>query len=165
MTFTAHVCFLLSEWITFLLGAVPLRSRLTFVELFCGCLMSQEGWVTQAISVIGREKHWTTYYKFLQRGSVKTQALASQLLRLVMVILRTTVLTAILDDTLLPRQSEDAPGVAIRCEHSGKNNRPRFINAQCWLTLAVVVARGVVPIRSRLVAGTGNTNKLFLGLA
>lgn len=165
MTFTANVCALLSEWVTFLLAAVPLRSRLTFVELLCGCLMSQEGWVTQAISVIGREMHWTTYYKLLQRGSIKTQALASQLLRLVMRILQSTVLTAVLDDTLLPRQSEAAPGVAIRCEHSRKNNRPRFINAQCWLTLAVVVTRGVVPIRSRLVAGTGNTNKLFLGLA
>ncbi len=26
--------------------AVPPRSRCTFVELLCGCLMSQDGWVT-----------------------------------------------------------------------------------------------------------------------
>jgi hypothetical protein len=65
MTFTANVCALLSEWITFLLGAVPLRSRFTFIELLCGCLMTQDGWVTQATSVIGREKHWTAYYKEL----------------------------------------------------------------------------------------------------
>ncbi|MCF8208558.1 MAG: hypothetical protein K9K38_04005 [Rhodoferax sp.] len=84
MSFTTIVCALLSEWITFLLGTVPLRGRLTFVELHCGCLMSQEGWVTQVISIVGHEKHWTTYYKFLERRSVKTQALASQLMRLVM---------------------------------------------------------------------------------
>jgi hypothetical protein len=44
MTFTAQVCRLLSEWITFLLEVVPPRSRCTFIELLCGCLMSQEGW-------------------------------------------------------------------------------------------------------------------------
>jgi len=165
MTFTANVCALLSEWITFLLGAVPLRSRFTFVELLCGCLMSQEGWVTQAISVIGREKHWTTYYKILERGSFKTQALASQLLRLVRGLFPFDVIMGILDDTLLPCQSTTAPGVAIRHEHSRKVNRPRFINAQCWVTFAAVVPRGVVPIRSRLVPRTGNTNKLFIGLA
>lgn len=111
MSFTANVCVLLSEWITFLLGAVPLRSRLTFVELLCGCLMSQEGWVTQAISINGREKHWTTYYKLLKRGSIKTQALASQLMRLVVRLFPPDAVTGILDDTLLPRQSATAPGV------------------------------------------------------
>jgi hypothetical protein len=83
MTFTAQVCRLLSEWITFLLAAVPPRSRRTFIELPCGCLTSQEGWVTRAISSIGRKCHWTTYFKLLERGSLKTQALANQLLRLV----------------------------------------------------------------------------------
>jgi hypothetical protein len=165
MSFTIEVCTLLSDWITFLLGAVAPRCRLTFVELLCGCLMSQEGWVTQAISVIGREKHWTTYYKLLARGSIKTQALASRLLRLVMRVFPSDLLMLILDDTLLARWTHKAPGVAIRHEHSRKTNRPRFINAQCWVTLAAVVARGVVPIRSRLVPLTGNTNKLFIGEA
>ncbi len=39
----------LSNWITRLLTAVPIRSRTTFVELLCGCLISSEGWVTRAI--------------------------------------------------------------------------------------------------------------------
>jgi hypothetical protein len=71
MSFTVTVCALLSEWISFLLDVIPSRSRLTFIELLCGCLMSQDGWVTRSISVIGREKHWTTYYKVLERGSIK----------------------------------------------------------------------------------------------
>ena len=57
MTFTAQVCRLLSEWITFLLAAVPPRSRRTFVELLCGCLMSQDGWVTRAISIDQRNSN------------------------------------------------------------------------------------------------------------
>jgi hypothetical protein len=81
MSFTAQVCRLLSEWITFLLAAVPPRSRRTFIELLCGCL--KDGWVTRAISVIARKCHWTAYFKLLERGSLKTQALANQLLRLI----------------------------------------------------------------------------------
>jgi hypothetical protein len=33
MTFTAQVCRLLSAWITFLLAAVPPRSRRTFIDV------------------------------------------------------------------------------------------------------------------------------------
>ena len=57
---TARLC--LSNWITHLLIAVPPRSRATFIELLCGCLISPEGWVTRAISAITRRR-WTTYYK------------------------------------------------------------------------------------------------------
>jgi hypothetical protein len=49
MLFAVQVCRLLSEWITFLLLVVPPRSRRTFVELLCGCLMSQDGWLTRVI--------------------------------------------------------------------------------------------------------------------
>src|SRR6202521_3308309 len=44
----------LSEWISFLLPAVPIRSRATFIELLCGCLASPEGWVTRSIVAISR---------------------------------------------------------------------------------------------------------------
>ena len=162
MTFAAQVCLLLSEWITFLLAAVPARSRCTFIELLCGCLMSQDGWVTRVISIIDRKCHWTTYFKMLERGSLKTQALAHQLLRLVLRFCPNRMATLVLDDTLVVRESTSAPGVAIRHEHSRKPNRPRYLNAQCWVTLGLVMARGVVPIRSRLVPLSGNTNKLSI---
>jgi len=165
MTFTAQVCRLLSDWITFLLVAVPPRSRRTFIELLCGCLMSQDGWVTRAIGIIARKCHWTTYFKLLERGSLRTQALAHQLLRLVMQFGTEGIITFALDDMLLLRWSTIAPGVGIRHEHSRKPNRPRYVNAQCWVTLAVVLARGVVAIRSRLVPRSGNTNKLSIAVA
>jgi hypothetical protein len=69
-------------------------------------------------SLVWHKKHRTTYYKFLERRSIKTQALASQLMRLVMKTFPCDGVMAVLNDTLLPRQSATAPGVAIRHEHS-----------------------------------------------
>ena len=40
MSLSASVCLLLSEWISFLLVAVPSRSRRTFVELLIGCMLN-----------------------------------------------------------------------------------------------------------------------------
>ena len=65
MSLTAKVCLLLSEWISFLLAAVPPRSHQTFVELLIGCMLNPEGWVTRAIGAIRREAHWTTYYMLI----------------------------------------------------------------------------------------------------
>lgn len=70
----------LSEWISALLPAVPPRSRATFVELLCAYLVSPEGWVTRAIGSILRRCHWTTYYKLIERGSVRSVPLARALL-------------------------------------------------------------------------------------
>lgn len=108
-----QVSCLLSNWITALLESVPLRSRATFVELFCGGMLSKDGWVTSAISAIQSDKHWTTYYKLLQRGSIKTQTLAVTLFRLIQRVHPNTILTVALDDSLVPRQSTSAPGSAI----------------------------------------------------
>jgi hypothetical protein len=165
---TVRLC--LSSWITHLLTAVPPRSRATFVELLCGCLISPEGWVTRAISAITRGRHWTTYYKLLERGSVRSLRLARALFELVDSVLPEATLNLVIDDTLIPRQSETAPGSAIRHDHAKKTNRPQFLQAQCWVTLGVsVLGNGgrkyVLPIVSRLVPIAGNRNKLTIALA
>jgi hypothetical protein len=170
MSLHLQVSSLLSIWITALLAAVPLRSRATFIELFCGCLLSPHGWVTSAISAIRRERHWTTYYKLLQRGAIKTQALAAALFRLIQHRYPDQVLTLVLDDTLVPRQSVDAPGSATHFDHSYKPNRPRFMRGQIWVTIGVslVDALGrtcLLPVRSRLVPATGNRSKLKIAQA
>ena len=79
MPLTAAVCVLLSQWISFLLVAVPWRSRRTFVELVIGCLINPEGWVIHAIGAICREARWTTYYKLLERAQVSVAELAIRL--------------------------------------------------------------------------------------
>jgi len=161
---------LLSQWITLLLTSVPIRSRATFVELLCACLVSPEGWVTRAITAICRRRHWTTYYKLIERGSVRTVPLARSLFTLVQSVLPSQTLNVVIDDTLVPRCSKSAPGCAIRHDHSRKTNRPEYLLSQCWVTLGVSVlgigqAKLVLPLLSRLVPTTGNRNKLSIALA
>lgn len=170
MSYAQTVRLCLSSWITHLLTAVPPRSRATFVELLCGCLISPEGWVTRAIGAITRGSHWTTYYKLLERGSVRTLRLAQALFELVDSVLPEAILNLVIDDTLVPRQSETAPGSAIRHDHAKKTNRPQFLQAQCWVTLGVSVLgsggrKYVLPVVSRLVPVAGNRNKLTIALA
>ena len=160
----------LSQWISLLLVAVPIRSRATFVELLCACLISPEGWVTRAITAICRRKHWTTYYKLIERGSVRIVPLARALLAVVLSVLVPDAILLVIDDTLVPRHSKSAPGCTIRHDHARKTNRPEYLLAQCWVTLGVSVwsAAGrnwVLPILSRLVPATGNRNKLVIALA
>jgi hypothetical protein len=170
MSLSKRTEFYLSQWINVLLTAVPLRSQTSFLELLCGCMISPEGWVSRAISAIGGTRHWTAYFKLLERGTWRTVPLARALLRLVLAVLPGGMLTLVLDDTLIMRCSKKAPGVAWRREHSGKTNRPKHVWAQCIVTLGVsVLGNGgvgiVLPILSRLVPETGNTNKLKIGLA
>lgn len=170
MELTARVRTCLSEWISFLLLAVPSRSRRTFAELLLACMLSPMGWVTQAISTFVRLAHWTSYYKLIERASWDTAALAQRLVSLIARVFPQKIATLIIDDTLVPRVSKSAPGVNIRHDHSRKPNRPVFLNAQCWVTLAAVlrVRQGsatTVPILSRLVQSDGNTNKLAMARA
>jgi hypothetical protein len=167
MSLAANVCLLLSEWISFLLVAVPPRSRRTFVELLIGCLLNPEGWVTRAIGAIRREAHWTTYYKLIERAQVPVTELSLRLLQLVLRVCPTERVTLILDDTLVPRCAKFGPGISIKHDHSHKANRPTFLNSQCWVTLALVVrvrlgSALTVPIRSWLLEESGQRGKLWV---
>ena len=167
MSLAANVCLLLSEWISFLLVAVPPRSRQTFVELLIGCLLNPEGWVTRAIGAIRREAHWTTYYKLIERANVSVTELSLRLLQLVLRVCPAELVTLILDDTLVPRCAKVGPGISIKHDHSHKANRPTFLNCQCWVTLALVVrvrlgSALTVPIRSWLVEESGQRGKLWV---
>ena len=128
MSLAASVCLLLSEWVSFLLVAVPPRSRRTFVELLIGCMLNPEGWVTRAIGAICREAHWTTYYKLIERAHVSVADLSIRLLQLVQWVFPAELVNLIVDDTLVPRQSTAAPGSAMsRCSRFGsswRNCRP-----------------------------------------
>ena len=72
MLFHRLVVLRLSGWISYFLTVVPPRSRRSFVELLCGCLISPEGWVTRTISGISLRCHWITYYKLLEREPLRT---------------------------------------------------------------------------------------------
>ena len=167
MSLAANVCLQLSEWISFLLVAIPHRSRRTFVELLIGCMLNPEGWVTRAIGAIRREAHWTTYYKLIERANVPVTELSQRLLQLVLRVCPAELVTLILDDTLVPRCVKFGPGISIKHDHSHKANRPTFLNSQCWVTLALVVrvrlgSALTVPIRSWLLEESGQRGKLWV---
>jgi hypothetical protein len=167
MSLAASVCLLLSEWISFLLVAVPPRSRRTFVELLIGCMLNPEGWVTRAIGAICREAHWTTYYKLIERTHVSVADLSIRLLQLVQWVFPAQRLNLIIDDTLVPRTAKTGPGISVKHDHARKANRPTFLNSQCWVTLALVVqvrlgSALTVPIRSWLVEESGQRGKLWV---
>jgi len=133
-------------------------------------LVSPDGWVTRAIGAIVRRCHWNTYYKLIERGSIRSVPLARALLGLVQTVLPLFTLNLVIDDTLALRHSPTAPGSAGRHDHARTNNRPDFVQAQCWVTLGVSVlgaggAKLVLPILSRLVPNNGNRNKLTIALA
>ena len=167
MSLSASVCLLLSNWVSFLLVAVPPRSRRTFVELLIGCMLNPEGWVTRAIGAICREAHWTTYYKLIERANVSVADLAIRLLQLVLSVFPTPVANLIIDDTLVPRCAKSGPGISVKHDHSRKANRPTYLNSQCWVTLALVVkvwlgSALTIPARSWLVEESGQRGKLWV---
>ncbi len=48
--------------------ALPIRSVPTFIELLIGAMLTQAGFVTQARLAVNMHRHWTSYYKRLQKG-------------------------------------------------------------------------------------------------
>ena len=149
-----------------MLVAAPMRSRTTFVELLCGCLISPEGWVTRAISAIIRGRRWTTYYKLLERGSARTLRLARALFEAVNSALPMETLNLVIDDRLIPRQSEKAPGSIVWHDHARKHNRPQFLLAQCWGTLGASVLgsadrKYMLPIVSRSTPATKRSSQTW----
>ena len=167
MSLAANVCLLLSEWISFLLAAVPPRSRRTFVELLIGCMLNPEGWVTRAI---GRHSPRGALDHLLQAHRAGTYAGR-----------RPVDPFAATGATGMPGRTgesdhrrhagcalrEDRPGISIKHDHSRKANRPTFLNSQCWVMLALGRAGRMgsaltVPIRSWLVEESGQRGKLWV---
>src|SRR5450759_226681 len=139
MPLTASVCVLLSRWISFLLAAVPSRSRRTFVELLIGCMLNPEGWVTRAIGAICREAHWTTYYKLIERAQVSVADLSIRLLQLVQTVFPADLVNLIIADNLVPRCAKSGPGISIMQDHIHMATRPTCQNSQSWEGVALVV--------------------------
>lgn len=161
----AQLLTVLCHWITLLAQALPLRSIPTFIELLIGALLSRRGWITAAYLAIAAQRHWTTYYKWLQRGCWSWVRLGQYFAVLVLCSFPRRVWYLVLDDSVHCRASKKAPGSGRYHTHSRKPNRPTVVQGQCWVTLAVVLSRGrryrgAIPLRSRLQRTGGNTSKL-----
>src|SRR5215210_1366007 len=56
----------LCAWLTLLAQAVPNRSALTFLELLLGAMITDRGFVTEALLAITPRRKWPTYFKWLE---------------------------------------------------------------------------------------------------
>lgn len=144
----------LGHWITFLTKALPVRAVPTFIELLIGAMLTRRGFVTEAWLAIAAQRHWTSYYKWLQRGRWSWVRLGQYLGVLLRCSINRRVWYWVIDDTLICRASSKAPGSRFHHNHARPVNRPAYLQGQCWVTLAVVVSRGrwlcqAIPVLSR----------------
>ena len=156
---------ILCHWITFLAHALPLRSVPTFLELVVGALLSRRGWVTEAYLAMAAQRHWTSYYKWLQQGRWSWLRLGQYLAVLLRCSFQRRVWYLVVDDSINCRASPQAPSCGRHYNHSRKVNRPRFLQGQCWVLLAAVLSRGrrycsAIPLVARLQRTGGNRSKL-----
>ena len=129
----------LCAWLTLLAQAVPNRSALTFLELLVGAMITDRGFVTEALLAITPRRKWPTYFKWLEGGKWSWIAVAQRLCKILVAHFAPPVWYLVIDDTLVPRASKKAPDVGFHFDHSRKPNRSRYIWGQGWVTLAAVI--------------------------
>ena len=98
----------LCYWITFLAEALPLRSVGTFIELLIGAMLTPAGFVTEAYLVVTMRNHWSSYYKWLQKGRWSWLGLSRQFVRLILKVVKQEVIHLVIDDTDASRLEEGA---------------------------------------------------------
>jgi hypothetical protein len=86
--------------ITFLAQALPKRSVPTFLELLFGAMLTQNGFVTEAWLAIKPRRHWTSYFKWLQKGRWSWVALGLQTARLALQRTERSRCYVAIDDTV-----------------------------------------------------------------
>jgi len=159
-----HIPKALFDAITFLAQSLPKRSVPTFLELLFGAMLTQSGFVTDAVLAVDTVRHWNSYYKWLHFGKWSWVALGCQTVRLALQMFPRHRWFLMIDDTIVFRSSKKAPGSAIHHQHGRKTNRPTYVRGQCWVTLALTLSKGFrslgIPILSRLARQGGNSGKL-----
>ncbi|HVI38047.1 MAG TPA: transposase, partial [Gaiellales bacterium] len=144
----------------------PEAARLTLLELIVGALLASGGHVTQAILALTPRLGWQAYHWMLERGRFRLLGLISALCRIVRQEIGVRRCFVVIDDTLAPRCSAQAPGVAVRFDHAAKANRPAFLLCQCFVTLSAVVPcrDRSVPLVTGLCRSSGNAGKITLAM-
>ena len=128
-------------------------------------MLTPTGFVTDAWLMLNMRNHWTSYYKWLQKGKWSRLALARQYVRLVLANIQCEVVHLAIDDTLTLRASKKAPGSQIHHQHGNKPNLASYVRGQCWVSLAMIAKRPnktpvALPMLSRLIPSASNTGKL-----
>src|SRR3954466_15579094 len=160
--FPATLC----RWVEEIVQSSPEAARLTVLELIVGAMLASGGHVTQAILALTPRLGWQAYHWMLERGRFRLLGLISALCRIVRREIGVRRCFVVIDDTLAPRCSAQAPGVAVRFDHAAKTNRPAFLLSQCFVTLSAVVPcrdrPRSVPLVTGLCRSSGNAGKLAI---
>jgi hypothetical protein len=156
----------LCRWVGEIVQSSPEAAQLTLLELIVGALLASGGHVTQAILALTPRLGWQAYHWMLEHGRFRLLGLISALCRIVRREIGARRCFAIIDDTLAPRSSAQAPGVAVRFDHAAKTNRPTFLLCQCFVTLSAVVPcrdrPRSVPLVTGLCRSSGNAGKIAM---
>src|SRR3954470_11696758 len=111
---------LLCAWLTLPAQSVPNRSTLTSLELLLGAMITDRGFVTEALLAITPRRKWPTYFKWLEGGKWSWIAVAQRLCKILVTHFAPPVWYLVIDDTLVPRASKKAPDVGFHFDHSRK---------------------------------------------
>jgi hypothetical protein len=160
--FPATLC----RWVGEIVQSSPEAARITLGELIVGALLASGGHVTQAFLALTPRLGWQAYHWMLEHGRVRLLGLIAALCRIVRREIGAGYCFVVIDDTLAPRCSADAPGAAVRFDHAAKTNRPAFLLCQCFVTLSAVIPcrdrPRSVPLVTGLCRSLGNAGKLAL---
>ena len=144
----------------------PEAARLTLTELIVGALLASGGHVTQAVLALTPRLGWQAYPWMLERGRFRLLGLIAALCQIVRREIGVRRCFVVIDDTLAPRCSSQAPGVAVRFDHAAKANRPAFLLCQGFVTLSAVVPGRdrprSVPLVTGLCRSSGNAGQLAI---
>ncbi|WP_422491413.1 transposase [Endozoicomonas sp. ALE010] len=162
----------LGYYISFLALALPSRSVPTFCELLVASMITAEGFVTQSWLQGRLHNFWGSYHKWLEKGRWRSYQVVARFMQLCcLAIPETQPIFLVIDDTLVLRFSEKAPGSGIAFEHAHKRNQARYVLGQCFVYLTMVQQRPTdevqtsIPWLARMPSETGNTSKLFTAKA
>ena len=116
----------LGYYISFLAVALPSRSVPTFCELLVASMITAEGFVTQSWLQGRLHNFWGSYHKWLETGRWRSYQVVARFMQLCcLAIPETQPLFLVIDDTLVLRFSEKAPGSGIAFEHAHKLNQAK----------------------------------------
>jgi hypothetical protein len=118
-SFPATLC----RWVGEIVQSSPEAARLTLLELIVGAVLASGGHVTQAILALTPRLGWQAYHWMLERGRFRLLGLIAAVCRIVRREIGTGRCFAVIDDTLAPRCSAQAPGVAVRFDHAANARR------------------------------------------
>jgi hypothetical protein len=117
--FPATLC----RWVLEIVQSSPEGTRLTLLELIIGALLASGGHVTQAFLALTPRLGWQAYHWMLEHGRFRLLGLIGALCRIVRREIGAGRCFVVIDDTLAPRCSVDAPGAAVRFDHAANVRR------------------------------------------